>query len=152
MEGPAFARRLAVWTAETVLVCALTVLHRSVESFPPIEFVANRPQYVSVNADAYVPIGSARIYLITTSRAFIRAQSALYRCGELDALRKIASVLVHEEWHVRNGRVEERAYVAQLTTLVSLDAGPGNPLYTEVTRSMQATLRRSRETEPVSRR
>jgi hypothetical protein len=35
-----------MWTAETVLVCALTLLHRSAESFPPIEFVASRPQYV----------------------------------------------------------------------------------------------------------
>jgi hypothetical protein len=141
-----------MWTAETVLVCALTLLHRRVDSFPPIEFVAHRPQYVSVNADAYVPIGDSRIYLITTSRAFVRARRALYRCGELDALRKIASVLVHEEWHVRNGSDEEGAYAAQLTTLVSLDAGPGNPVYTEVTRSMRARLRRSRETARVSRR
>ena len=141
-----------MWTAETVFVCALTLLHRRVDSFPPIEFVANRPQYVSANADAYVPIGEARIYLITTSRAFARAQRALYRCGELNALRKIASVLVHEDWHVRNGSDEEGAYAAQLTTLVSLDAGPGHPLYTEVTRSMRATLRRPRETTRVSRR
>jgi hypothetical protein len=99
-----------------------------------------------------VPIGESRIYLIATSRAFVRAQRALHRCGELDALRKIASVLVHEEWHVRNGSDEEGAYAAQLTTLVSLDAGPGNPVYTEVTRSMRARLRRSRETARVSRR
>ena len=141
-----------MWTAETVLVCALSLLHRSVASFPPIEFVASRPAHVSPNADAFVPLGDTRIYLITTSPAFTRARRSVYKCGELNALRKIASVLVHEEWHVRHGSNEAGAYAAQLSTLIYLDAGPGNPLYSEVTRSMQATLRRSRETARLSRR
>ena len=142
-----------MWTAETVLVCALTVLHRSIESFPPIELVEVRPPYVSANADAYVPFGQSRIYLITTSPAFSQARRALYKCGALNALRKIASVLVHEEWHVRHGSDEAGTYAAQLTTLASLDAGPGSRLYHEVVRSMQATIRRSRETAPrLSRR
>jgi hypothetical protein len=136
-----------------VLVCALTLLHRSVESFPPIEFVDVRPPYVSANADAYVPLGQARIYLITTSPAFSRARRAVYKCGDLNALRKIASVLVHEEWHVRHGSDEAGAYAAQLSTLTSLAAGPGNPVYYEVTKSMQAAIRRSREQTPsLSRR
>jgi hypothetical protein len=75
-----------MWTAETVLVCALTVLHRSVESFPPIELVEVRPPNVSANADAYVPFGQSRIYLITTSPAFGQARRALYKCGALNAL------------------------------------------------------------------
>jgi hypothetical protein len=136
-----------------VLVCALTLLHRSVESFPPIEFVDVRPPYVSANADAYVPLGQARIYLITTSPAFSRARRAVYKCGDLNALRKIASVLVHEEWHVRHGSDEAGAYAAQLSTLTSLAAGPGNPVYYEVTKSMQVAIRRSREQTPsLSRR
>ena len=138
-----------MWTAETVLVCALTLLHRSTGSFPPIEFVDTRPAYVSPNADAYVPLGGTRIYLITTSPAFIRARRAVYRCGELNAIRKIASVLVHEEWHVRHGSSEADAYAEQLSTLVALDAGPGSPLYSEVTRAMQATRRRSRPSDVV---
>jgi hypothetical protein len=129
-------------------MCALTLLHRSEGSFPPIEFVDVRPPYVSANADAYVPLGHPRIYVITTSPAFTRARRAVYKCGELNALRKIASVLVHEEWHVRHGSDEAGAYAAQLSTLASLDAGPGNPLYYEVTRSMQATIRRPREQAP----
>ena len=141
-----------MWTAEMVLVCALSLLHRSAGSFPPIEFVEARPSYVSANADAYVPLGHSRIYLITTSPAFVRARRAVYKCGQVNALRKIASVLVHEEWHVRHGRDEGGAYAAQLSTLISLDAGPGNPVYYEVTRSMQATLRRARETARLSRR
>jgi len=135
-----------------VLVCALSLLHRSAGSFPPIEFVEAHPSYVSANADAYVPLGHSRIYLITTSPAFVRARRAVYKCGQVNALRKIASVLVHEEWHVRHGRDEGGAYAAQLSTLISLDAGPGNPVYYEVTRSMQATLRRARETARLSRR
>jgi len=141
-----------MWTAETVLVCALTLLHRSVESFPPIELVDARPPYVSANVDAYVPVGGARIYVLTTTPAFTRARRANYKCGELNAIRKIASVLVHEEWHVRHGSDEAGAYAAQLTTLVALDAGPGNPVYYEVTRSMQATIRASRGTARLSRR
>ncbi len=112
-----------MWTAETVLVCALTLLHRSAGSFPPIEFVDTRPAYVSPNADAFVPLGGTRIYLITTSPAFIRARHAVYKCGELNALRKIASVLVHEEWHVRHGSNEAGAYAAQLSTLAALRQG-----------------------------
>jgi hypothetical protein len=41
-----------MWTAETVLVCALSLLHSSAGSFPPIEFVDGRPAYVSANAEA----------------------------------------------------------------------------------------------------
>jgi hypothetical protein len=141
-----------MWAAETVLVCALTLLQRGAASFPPIELVEMRPRYVSANADAYVPLGHARIYLITTSPAFTRARRAIYRCGELNAIRKIASVLVHEEWHVRHGSDEVGAYTAQLSTLVFLNAGPGNPIYYEVTRSLQAVIRRSRETARLSRR
>jgi hypothetical protein len=137
-----------MWPAETVLVCALSLLHRSVGSFPPIEFVETRPGYVSANVDGYVAHGQARIYLITTSPAFDRARRALYKCGEFDALRKIASVLVHEEWHVRNGSDESGAYMAQLATLAYLGAGPGHPLYRDVARSMRAVVQRSRQGRP----
>jgi hypothetical protein len=133
-----------MWTAATVLVCALSLLHRSAASFPPIELVAVRPTYVSANAEGYVRQGHAHIYLITTSPVFARARRARDMCGELDAIRKIASVLVHEEWHVRHGGDEAEAYLAQLSTLIALNAGPGNPLYGEVTRSMQVAIRRSR--------
>jgi len=53
-----------VWTAETVLVCALTVLHRSVESFPPIEFVARpTPNFPTANPAAVtIAIRSARTF------------------------------------------------------------------------------------------
>ena len=133
-----------MWTAETVLVCALTLLHRSAESFPPIELVTARPADVSGDADGYVRPGDARIYVIAVTPTFTRARSAAYRCGDLHAIRKIASVIIHEEWHVRHGSDETGAYQAQLTTLASLDAGPGHPLYTEVRRSMRTVMRARR--------
>ena len=130
-----------MWTAETVLVCALTLLHRSVDSFPPIELVAARPFDVSANAEGYVRRGEDRIYVITATAAFTQARRSIHRCGDLQAIRKIASVLVHEEWHVRHGPDEGEAYQAQLGALIRLDAGPGNPLYTDVRRAMHAVRR-----------
>jgi hypothetical protein len=119
----------------------LSLLSRNASSFPPIEFVSVRPPHVSADADAYVQANDARIYLMTSSPAFRRARRALDKCGDLQAIRKIASVLIHEEWHVRHGSDEAGAYAAQLTTLSYLNAGPGNPLYYEVTRSMLAAKR-----------
>jgi hypothetical protein len=133
---------LAAWPADTVLACALMLLNRSVASFPEIELVDGRPGYVSAAAEAYVVDGVGRIYVITTATAFVDARRAVYRCGNLQALRKVASTLIHEEWHVRHGPDEAGAYTAQLSALVYLGAGPGTPLYTEVRRSMQAVLRR----------
>jgi len=130
-----------VWTAETVLVCALTLLGRTAESFPPITFLNAPPVDVSRDAEAYVRTDDRRIYVITSSRMFQQAQNATFRCGELQALRKLASVLVHEEWHVKNGGDEAGAYAAQLVTLASLGSGPGNPTYYAVSQSRSVVMR-----------
>jgi len=135
-----------VWNAATVLVCALELLGRSEASFPPIAFVQMHPADVSARAEAYVRSGDTTIYLITSSSAFQRLQRGPERCGDLVAVKKLASVLVHEEWHVRHGPDERGAYSAQLMALRVLGAAPGNPVYREVQRSMQAVLRR----EPAS--
>src|SRR5688572_31105414 len=65
---------------------------------------------------------STRSILLTTSEAFRTALKAQTRCGNRNALRKLASILVHEEWHLRHGSDEEGAYSAQLTTLTMLGA------------------------------
>jgi len=130
-----------VWTAETVLVCALTLLGRTADSFPPITFVKAPPLGVSSHAEAFVRTEERRIYVITSSRMFQQAQSADFRCGELQALRKLASVLVHEEWHVKHGRDEAGAYAAQLITLAYLGSGPGSPAYYAVSQSKSVVLR-----------
>ena len=132
-----------MWTAETVLVCALALLPRSVGSFPPIVLAPTRPPFASATADGWVITGDQRIYLLTSSPAFRLAMSAQDRCGELTALKRIASVIVHEEWHVRNSPGEEGAYVAQLTALTAMHSGPGTPLYTEVWRARRAATRRA---------
>lgn len=129
-----------MWTAEAVLVCALTLLGRSSASFPPIEFVANPPAAVSSRAEAYVRPNDPRIFVVTSHPYFQRALRSTFKCGEFDALRKLASILVHEEWHVRHGSDEGGAYAAQLTALAALRAGPGSPLYTEVTKAMRFAL------------
>jgi hypothetical protein len=131
-----------VWSAEAVLVCALALLGRSAESFPPIEFVDAVPSDVSAQADAFVRVNDTRIYVITTSSTFQRLQRARDRCGDLNAARKLASVLIHEETHARHDSDEADAYAAQLTTLSSLGAGVGTPLYAHVARSMRAALAR----------
>jgi hypothetical protein len=135
---------LVMWSAETVVVCALTLLSRNVESFPPVEFVTIRPAHVSADAEAFVERQDTRIFMIITTRAFSRARTAPDRCGDLQAIRKVASILIHEEWHVRHTDNEAEAYTAQLTALHSMNAGPGNPLYSEVSRAMRAALSRRR--------
>jgi len=111
-----------VWTAETVFVCALALLGRTQQSFPAVEFVEKAPQGVSPLAEAYSLTEEKRIVLVTSSWAFRTALGAEYRCGQIDALRQIAGVLAHEEWHVRHGLDEEAAYDAQLTALRSAGA------------------------------
>ena len=137
-----------MWTAEAVLVCALTLLGRSERSFPPIHFLNVAPADVSVEAEAFTRVNDPHLYLVTSSRLFQRLQQDANRCGNLAAVRKLASVLVHEEAHVVRGASEREAYAAQLTALAALGAGPGSALYAEVGRSMRYTLARGRA-EPV---
>jgi len=129
-----------VWTAEAVLACALTLLGRSVSSFPPIEFVTTVPADASPQAEAYVRVNDKRIFLVTTSHHFQVLQRAPDKCGDLTSARKLASILIHEETHLRQGTDEATAYTAQLTTLMALGAGIGSPPYTEVVRAMRQAL------------
>ena len=129
-----------MWTAEAVLVCALTLLGRGLGSFPPIDLVATVPADVSPAAEAFVRINSGRISLVTTSSIFRRLQQARDQCSDIMAARKLASILVHEETHVKQGADEKSAYAAQLTTLTALGAGIGSPPYQEVVRAMRLTL------------
>jgi hypothetical protein len=133
-----------VWTAEAVLVCALTLLGRSERSFPPIALVDTVPAEASPQVEAYVRVNDDRIYVVTTSPTFRRLQTHKERCGDLQAARKLASVLVHEELHVREHADEKAAYSAQLTTLTALGSGLGTPPYQEVHRAMRAALKQKR--------
>ena len=72
-----------MWTAEAVLACALTLLGRSVSSFPPIEFVTTLPADVSPQTEAYVRVNDKRIFLVTTSYHFQVLQRGRDKCGDI---------------------------------------------------------------------
>ena len=118
-----------------VLVCALDMLFRSAASFPPIVLIDTRPDDVSPAAEAFVRRNPDTIYVITSTSTFRAAQA-----GQRDALQKLASILVHEEWHIRKGPDERPAYEAQLTTLLSFGLSDGRPVFDEVRKSMLAVL------------
>jgi hypothetical protein len=133
-----------VWSVEAVFVCALGLLGRSEQTFPPVDFVSQVPPGVSRFAQGYVHAPDAHIVLVTSSAAFADARRTVHPCTDVAAIREIASVLAHEEWHVRHGPDEEAAYDAQLTALLFVGAGQGSPLYDKVFRAKQAVVAAAR--------
>jgi hypothetical protein len=61
----------------------------------------------------------------------------------------IASVLVHEEWHLRHGSDEQGAYLAQLTALAAIGADSAT-LYS-VRRSLQDVVTAQRKREKAAK-
>ena len=142
-------------TASFVLACALDLLGRSEAQLPPIVIIDHRPQEASLKAVAFVRIGEHVIYLIASSPAFqdaLAAQDGSRSCRGLDALRYIASVIVHEKWHLEHGSDEGGAYAAQLTELHRLGVGPGRWPYTVVRKSMSAVLEAESKRLQIARR
>jgi hypothetical protein len=135
-------------SAASVLVCVLAVLGRSPSSMPPIELVDTPPVDVSPQAQAYVRRGDHTIYLLTSTPIFREAASSRDACASGTALKILAAILVHEEWHLRRGADERGAYEAQLTTLNRLGLGPGSAPYHSVTKSMIAVLKAKRRARP----
>lgn len=132
-------------TAVAIVACALAMLGRSERNFPPIELVDIVPIDVSVQAEAFVRPPARTIYVVTSSPMFRVAQRSRAECGDYFAVKKLASVLAHEEWHIKHGTDERGAYQAQLTTLILMGVAPDNSLYTSVVRSMQAVLKKKAE-------
>jgi hypothetical protein len=104
-------------SAAAVVVCALGLLGRSLPGTIPIKLVDSAPRGASRNVEGFLTRDPDTIYLVTSTPHFRDAQR-----GDLDALRQIASVIVHEEWHLLHGADEKSAYEAQLTTLTWLGA------------------------------
>ncbi|HLG53722.1 MAG TPA: hypothetical protein VI485_00235 [Vicinamibacterales bacterium] len=129
-----------MWSAASVLVCALSVLGRAERTMPPIELIDFIPPEVSAGAEGFVRRDTGTIYLITSSPVFRDAADARELCGDSLAIKKLASVLAHEEWHLRHGADERGAYEFQLLTLLRLGVMPDNRLYWAVQRSMQHVL------------
>ena len=117
--------------ASAVVCAALVLLGRSESTMPPIHVIALRPPGVSAQAEAFVRRNPSTIYVLASTGVYRDAQA-----GERDALRKLASILVHEEWHIRNGPDERGAYQAQLTALAQLGAGPDTVVHHAVKRAM----------------
>ncbi len=126
--------------AAAVLVCALDLLGASARNLPPIELVPERPPDVSAEANGFVRAGTPIIYLLTSSSAFRNAE-----CASRRSLMTLASVVVHEEFHVRHGSDEKGAYEAQLGALLRLGALPDSPAYRSVLRAMRVVLKKKEQ-------
>jgi hypothetical protein len=132
-----------VSSAEIVLVCALELLGRSASTFPPIEILERKPSTLSANATAFADYDTRVIYLIATEPPFSiarAAQGSAKECRGRDALRLVASTIVHEEWHLEHGRDERGAYEAQLMALQLLGVDPSGPTYRTVKLAMASVL------------
>lgn len=80
----------------------------------PIALASTLPEYVSPNADAWLSRGDdgrPRLVVVYT-------KSATFRCASHRPLTnwqcrlRLASIIVHEAWHFRNGSDERQAYDA----------------------------------------
>jgi hypothetical protein len=126
-------------SADAVLACVLSLLGRSADSMPPIQLVSRAPDHASELVEAYVRPHDPTIYVVTSTAVFRDAQTPRLRCGSVSH-NKLASILAHEEWHVRNGTDERGAYYAQLKALIRLGVPADSPIYRGVQRSMLAVL------------
>ena len=132
-------------TAAAVIACALTLLGKSERNTPPIVLVDTAPIEASAQVEAYVRSFDKNIYIVTSSPVFRTLLASRSDCGDFIALKKLASIIAHEEWHIRHGTDERGAYQAQLTTLLRLGVNPDNSLYTSVVRSMLAVMKKQQE-------
>ena len=126
-------------TAAAVLVCALNLLGRPM---PPVVLLDVPPPDASGSVEGFVRRNPDTIYLVTSTLVFQDA-----RRGDKAALRKIASIIVHEEWHLRHGADERGAYDAQLRSLLRLGELPERALYRSVLRAMEYVTRARARTE-----
>ena len=120
-------------SAAAVVVCALGLLGRSSPGAGPIKTVDHAPRGASQFVQGFMTREPDTIWLVTSTPHFQDAQR-----GDADALRQIASVIAHEQWHVQHGADEKGAYEAQLMTLTYL--GASSNLISVVRKSMSVVL------------
>ena len=137
-----------MWTAAAALVCALGMLNRSEASMPRIEIIDRAPAFVSAGTEAFVQRNPDIIFLVGSSAVVRDAANPRGGCGDLFAVKKLASILIHEEAHLRYGANEERAYYRQLIALIQLGLGPESRVYRDVHKSMQAVLQLRKRNSP----
>jgi hypothetical protein len=131
-----------------VVVVVLALLGSEAKGLPPIELVHVRPADASPTVEGFTRPGSNRIYLLTTSEVFQEAVREDYLGADGAPIIKLASIVIHEAWHVRHGPDERGAYNAQLFTLSRLGAGPGTGLHNSVYKAMQTVLKVQRPSPP----
>ena len=137
-----------MFTAASALVCALAMLNRSEASMPPIEILDTAPSYVSVGTEAFVRQSTGTIYIIGSAAVVRDAAGSRGRCGDLLAVKKLASILVHEEWHLKHPGDEQGAYYRQLIALQQLGVNPGAGVYRDVQLSMQRAVALRKRQKP----
>ena len=85
----------------------------------PVALTSVLPPGASPTAEGWTVYGSdgrgERIFLYTGSDMF---RCALWPRSMRQCLLRVASVLVHEDWHCRHGRSESGAYEAQIAFLL----------------------------------
>ena len=135
-----------MWTVQSVFLCALSLLGRSAQNFPPTQFIDKPPLGMSRLAVGYTIHQGAdtHIVLVTSIAAFRDARDGTTPCSDAEAIREIAGVLAHEEWHVRHGVDEAGAYDAQLRALLLAGAPLDGGLYPKVEKSKAAVLAAAR--------
>ena len=104
------------------LASAVTLLGWSGDDVPRIEVVNARALDRTATAEAWVRFDANGAALPVV---YVRSDTEVYRSAlakDYQALVRLAGVLVHERWHLRNGRDEYGAYSAQLSTMQYLHA------------------------------
>ncbi|HEY7442123.1 MAG TPA: hypothetical protein VH701_06875 [Vicinamibacterales bacterium] len=132
-----------------VLVCVLALLGGEARKLPPIQLVDLRPVSASPGVEAYTHAGTKKIYLLTTSAVFEEAMATHRWDADGAPFIKLASIIMHEAWHVRHGPDERGAYEEQLRTLGRLGAGAGSALHRKVYVAMQAVLKTQNSPTPA---
>lgn len=107
-----------------VLDRALRVAGPQLYAHLPFVLVSELPRTASPGAEAWTVFDEHdkgdRIFVYTRSRTFQCASAP--RRDQEQCLLKLASVIVHEAWHLRNGLDEVGAYEAQLSFLRLIEA------------------------------
>jgi hypothetical protein len=137
-----------MFSAASALVCALAMLNRSEASMPPIVILDTAPPYVSVGTEAFVRQDTRTIYVIASSAVVRDASGSRGRCGDPMAVKKLASILVHEEYHLKHPGDERGAYYRQLIALQELGIKPGTGVYRDVQMSMLRVLELRKHRKP----
>ena len=130
-----------MWTAASVLACALSVLGRTEASMPPIELIDIAPPGVSAGAEAFVRRDTGTIYVITSSAVFQEASAGQPASAAIPtrsasspaSLRTKSGTCATEP--MRNRRTS-----TSWSRCIRLGVGPGTGVYRSVQMSMIKVL------------